>query len=183
MAFVIPMFTAAASAVGSLFGAGAAAAPAAAATTAAAGFSWSQMLGFGGALVSGLGTVAQGMAASQAADYNAAVQRQQAQIEQNKGIAAANQQALDRRQKLAGIRAGAAQSGFEAEGSIDDLLDTANKTGVLAEMTALYDGSLRARGLRMSAELNQAQSKNALFGGVLGGGASILSGFSKAYLG
>lgn len=183
MAFIVPMVTSAVSAIGSIFGAGAAAAPAAAATTAATGFSWSQILGFGGALVSGAGTIAQGIAASEAAKYNAKVQEQQAQIEQNKGIAAANAKALERRQRVAGIRAGAVQSGLEIDGSVDDLLRTAETTGVLEEMTLLNDASLRARGLRMSAELNRAQAKNSLFGGLLGGSGSLLTGFSKAYLG
>lgn len=64
-----------------------------------------------------------------------------------------------------------------------DILDTVETQGTLEGLTAIYDGSVRAQGLRSSAELNRANARNSLTAGYLNAGTSLLSGFSRAYTG
>ncbi|MEN6527588.1 MAG: hypothetical protein ABFD65_13985 [Candidatus Polarisedimenticolia bacterium] len=185
MAFLVPVFTAAASAIGGLFSAGGAAAGAAGAGAAAAGsgFSLGTALSVGSTLLGAVGAVAQGQAASNAAKYNAQVQQQQAQMELDQAAVRATDAATRTRQRVAATRAGSLQNGFEADGSVADILNTVETQGTLEGLTALYDGSVRAQGLRASAELNRANARNSLTAGYLNAGTSLLSGFSRAYTG
>lgn len=190
MAFLIPIGAAIASGVGSLFGGAAAAGGAAAGGAAAAaggaaaigsGFSLGTALTIGSTALGVAGTLAQAQAQKKAANYNAAVQEQQATIEQQKGAAKATELAQRTRQRLAGTRAAALESGLELTGSVSDVLDTVNQQGALDSMTALWDSSTRAQGLRASAELERAKGKSAVSAGYLGAGSSLLTGFSKLY--
>lgn len=184
MAFLIPIGAAIASSVGSLFGGAAAGGAAAAAGGAAAiggGFSLGTALTIGSTALGVAGTLAQAQAQKKAANYNAAVQEQQAQIEQQKGAARATEISQRTRQKMAGVRAASIQSGLELTGSVSDVLDTVNQQGALDSMTALWDSSTRAQGLRSSAELERAKGKSAITAGYLGAGSSLLTGFSKLY--
>ncbi len=92
MAFLIPVVSSVASAIGSVFGAGTAAAGATAAT-AGSGFSLGTALTVGSTLIGTLGALQQGQAASDAAKYNAEVQRQQADQENQNAAARASEQA------------------------------------------------------------------------------------------
>lgn len=186
MAFLIPLGTAIASSVGTLFSGaaaagGAAAAAGGAAATIGSGFSLGTALTIGSTALGVAGTLAQAQAQKKAANYNAAVQEQQAQIEQQKGAARATEISQRTRQKMAGVRAASIESGLELTGSVSDVLDTVNQQGALDSMTALWDSSTRAQGLRSSAELERAKGKSAVTAGYLGAGSSLLTGFSKLY--
>lgn len=183
MAFLIPVFTAIGSAVGSVFGGTAAAAGAtgAAAATAGTGFSLSTALTVGSTLLGAVGAIQQGQAAKDAAEYNAQVQEQQSKIAQDQGAAKATEIAARTKQRLAGARAGSIQNGLELDGSVTDVLDTVRKQGALDELTALYDSNLRAQGLRQSAAAERAKGSNAVAASYLGAGTSLLTGFSKLY--
>jgi len=184
MAFLIPIGAAIAGAAGSLFGGAAAVGGAAAAAGGAAigtGFSLGTALTIGSAALGGAGTLAQAQAQKKAANYNAAVQEQQATLEQQKGAAKATEIAGRTKQRLAGARAASMESGLELTGSVSDVLDTVNQQGVLDSMTALWDSSTRAQGLRNSAELERSKGKSAVTAGYLGAGSSLLTGFSKLY--
>lgn len=183
MAFLVPVFTAVTSAVGSIGSAlGVGGAAAAGATAAGSGFSLGTALTIGSTALGVAGTLAQAQAQKQAANYNAAVQEQQAQIEQQKGAARATEISQRTKQKLAGVRAASIESGLELSGSVSDVLDTVNQQGTLDAMTALWDSSTRAQGLRNSAELERAKGKSAVTAGYLGAGSSLLTGFSKLYV-
>lgn len=192
MAFMIPIAAAASTAIGGLFSAGAAAGGVAAGAGAAAAgagglfgtsLSLGSVLSLGSAALGAVGAVQQGQAASKAANYNAQVQMQQAQMEQDQAGARATDAATRTRQRAAATRAGAIQNGFETDGSVADLLNTVETQGTLEGLTALYDGSVRAQGLRSSAETNRAGGSNAAAAGYLNAGTSLLSGFSRAYMG
>ena len=177
MAFLVPVFTA----IGSTLGAGGAAAGTAAA--AGTGFSLSSAFTVGSAFLGALGSLSQGQAAANAADYNAQVQEQQADMEQQQAGARATEVATRTRQRVAATRAGAVQNGFETDGSVSDILNLVETQGALEGLTSLYDGDVRARGLRNSAELSRANARNSLSAGYLNAGTSILTGFSRAYTG
>lgn len=182
MAFILPVFTAIGSALGSIGGAlGVGGAAAGAAGAAGAGFSLGTALTIGSTALGVIGAIGQGQAANKAAKYNAIVQEQQAQTEQQKGAARATEIATRNRQKMAGARAASIENGLELDGSVSDVLDTINQQGTLDAMTALWDSSARAQGLRASAELERAKGDSAQRAGYLGAGQSLLSGFSKLY--
>lgn len=187
MAFLIPIGTAIASGigsigagVGSLLG-GAAAAAGGAAATIGTGFSLGTALTIGSTALGVAGTLAQAQAQKKAANYNAAVQEQQAQLEQQKGAAKATEISQRTKQRMAGARAASIESGLELSGSVSDVLDTVNQQGTLDAMTALWDSSTRAQGLRSSAELERSKGKSAVTAGYLGAGSSLLTGFNKLY--
>ena len=186
MAFLLPVFAAVGSAVGSVFTGGAAAAGAAGAAAGAAGvagssFSLGTALTVGSTLLGAVGTIGAGQAQENAAEYNAKVQEQQAQIANDQAGAKASEIATRTRQKQAGVRAASLESGLELSGSVNDVLDTVQSQGTLDAMTAIYDGTTRAQGLRNSVELERAKGKSAASASYLGAGSSLLTGFSKLY--
>lgn len=161
MAFILPAFTA----IGSFLGGGTSA------------------LSIGGAILSAGGTLVSAIAGSNAANYNAKVAEQQAKVEEDKAAARASNEATKTRLRAAATRAGSLQNGFELDGSVLDLIDTVETQGKLDELTAMWDGTTRAQGLRNSAELSRSQARGAMIGGLIGAGNSFLSGYSKSYLG
>lgn len=179
MAFVVPVFSAIGSAVGSVFGGTAVAGTAAAGTT--SGFSLGTVLTVGSTLLGAAGAIQQGQAAKQAAEYNAQVQEAQAKVAQDQGAAKATEIAQRTKQQLAASRAGSMENGLELDGSVSDVLDTVQKQGALDELTALYDSNIRAQGLRQSAEAERAKGSNAVAASYIGAGSSLLTGFSKLY--
>lgn len=179
MAFMLPIFTAIGSSLGSVLGAGGAAV----AGGAASGFSLSTALTIGSSLLGAAGAIQQGQAAKQSAEYNAQVQEQQARVAQDQGTAKATEIAQRTRQRLAATRAGSIENGLELEGSVSDVLDTVQRQGALDELTALYDSNMRAHGLRQSAEAERSKGSGAVAASYLGAGTSLLTGFSKAYQG
>lgn len=179
MAFLVPVFSAIGSAVGSVFGGTAVAGTAAAGTT--SGFSLGTVLTVGSTLLGAVGAIQQGQAAKQAAEYNAQVQEAQAKVAQDQGAAKATEIAQRTKQRLAASRAGSIENGLELDGSVSDVLDTVQKQGALDELTALYDSNIRAQGLRQSAEAERAKGSNAVAASYIGAGSSLLTGFSKLY--
>ncbi len=182
MAFLLPVFAAVGSAVGSVFTGGAAAGAAAgAAGVAGSSFSLGTALTVGSTLLGAVGTIGAEQAQKNAAEYNARVQEQQAQIANDQAGAKASEIATRTRQKQAGVRAASLESGLELSGSVSDVLDTVQSQGTLDAMTAIYDGTTRAQGLRNSVELERAKGKSAVTASYLGAGSSLLTGFSKLY--
>lgn len=165
-------------------GAAAAGTAAVAGTAAAAvgtGFSLSTALSIGSAALGVVGSLAAGSAGKQSADYNAQVMEQQALVTQQQGASKATEIAVRNRQKMAAIRGGALENGLELSGSVNDVLDTANTAGTLDQITALYDSTTRASGLRQNASMERVRGDNAMTASYINAGTSLLSGFSKAY--
>lgn len=157
MAFLAPVFTAVSGALGGT-------------------------LGLVGAGLTAVSSVSAGNAAARAASYNAAVKEDQAKTESLQAAAKATEYATRTRQKQAGVRAGAIQSGLELDGSVNDILTAVGEQGTLDRLTALYDGNQRARGLRASARLDRAEAKGARIGGLINAVSGITSTVSQGYL-
>lgn len=157
MAFLAPVFTAVSGALGGT-------------------------LGLVGAGLSALGSISAGNAAAKSAEYNAAVKMDQAKTENMQAAAKATEYATRTRQKQASVRAGAIQSGLELDGSVNDILTAVGEQGTLDQLTALYDGNLRARGLRASARLDRAEAKGARWGGIINAVSGITSNVAQGYL-
>ena len=179
MAFLVPVVTAVGSAIGSAFGVGSTVA--AGTATATSGFSLGTALTVGSTLLGTLGTLQQANAASNAASYNAEIQRQQADQELRNAEAKATEKSTRTRQKLAATRAGAIQSGLETDGSVADILNVVETQGALEELTALYEGTTKARGLRASAQLNDANARSSRTSGFINAGTTLLTGVNKLY--
>lgn len=140
-------------------------------------------LAVGSTLISAVGAIRQGNAAAAAARYDAQVKEVQANQALDQGAARASNEVVKTRQRVAAARAGAVQNGFEVEGSVTDILDTVERQGELESLTAMYEGGVRAQGLRQGAEVDRATARNAQTAGYFGAATSILSGASRAYTG
>jgi hypothetical protein len=148
------------------------------------------------AAVGAVGAIQQGNAASasaksqaHAADYNAAVSRNQAQ--QSLQVSAAEQLALSRKQRqFFGMqRAAIAQSGTGFGGSNADILE---QSGTLAELELLniaYEGDLRSKGFMAQSTLDTFQAgaarrnaSAARTAGYLGAGAVFANAARRSIL-
>ena len=74
------------------------------------------------------------------------------------------------------------QSGLGLDGSVNDILTAVGEQGMLDQLTALYDGNLRARGLRAGAALDRAEAKSSRIAGYVGAASGITSSVSSGYL-
>lgn len=128
-----------------------------------------------------IGTGASALASANAAEFQADLQRQQAQTAQDQASVKATEVARDSKQRFSAARAGALQNGFELTGSMNDLLEQTERQGELDYLTAVYDGSAAATGLRASAKMSERSAEGALIGGALGAGAQALGGVGKYY--
>lgn len=147
----------------------------------AAGGTAASVAGIAGTAMSVLGVGAQALAAHNSAEFQAKLAQTQAKQVQDQASVKASEVARNTRQESASIRAGALQSGFDLSGSMADILDQSERQGQLDYLTAVYDGSVQATGLRATASNYKRQGKNAIIGGVLGMGAQALGGVADAY--
>lgn len=135
-----------------------------------------------GAAVSAVGAVQQGQAAKKAANYNAAVQRQNAEIATSDAALRARQ--IDRTNILRSgqIRAAhGASGGASDQGSVLDVLGDVATQGELEKQDALYKGDLAARGYSNTASLDSVAGDNAAASGYMKAGGELLSGAARYY--
>lgn len=137
----------------------------------------------GGAAVKAVGSIFQGEAASQAADYNAQVAQQNAVIAQQQGAAAAEAQSRDAQRKIGSMVAGYGASGVEgSSGSPMDVLADSARMATLDNLTTKYNYALKAQGFGNSATLDEMNSQTSLTSGVLnavGTGMSAYGTYTK----
>lgn len=134
-----------------------------------------------GTTVSVLGTGASALASANAADFQAKLAATQAQQASDQAAVKASEVARDSRQRVSALRAGALQNGFELTGSMNDLLNQAERQGQLDYLTAVYEGTVQSRGLNATATMYKRQKGAALIGGALGMGAQALGGVADIY--
>lgn len=130
--------------------------------------------------MSAIGSVQQGYAAKQQADYNA-------KVAESNTAAARQQAALDEstsRKKselaLGAIRARAAANTGDIEGSALDILADSAAEAELEALVLRYGGEVKAKQSEGEAALNRARGKNAVFAGYVGAGTALLAGGGKA---
>lgn len=134
------------------------------------------------AVVGAVSAIQQGKAAKSAANFNAAIADQNAQI--SRADAAAQAQQIDRENymRLGAIRAAQGKSGGAAgEGSVLDVLGDAAAQGELDKQYAIYQGEQRARGYTNTASLDRYSGRNAQTAGYMKAGTELLGGGAKAY--
>lgn len=150
----------------------------------AVGLTAGQALSGLGALVSAGGTIASGVAANNAAKYEA----QQMEIKAAEERAAATREAqqkrregelvMSRQQALAA--ASGAGAGTDAPTIVKLMTDTAKESEYNA-LTARYGGESRARGLLDSAKARRTSGRSSLMGSVIGGFGEGAAGLGRAF--
>lgn len=130
--------------------------------------------------VQAIGAIQQGRAAKRAADYNAAIDTQNAQIAREDAALQAAQQDRENRLRAGAIRAAGGASGLTSD-SVFDVLGDAAAQGELQKQYILYQGEQRARGYVNTASLERMSGKQALSSSYFQAGSDLLSGGAKAY--
>lgn len=138
------------------------------------------MLTIAGAVVSAVGSIAQGNAQAAAADYNAKIsERNRVTTLEQTYTEIENQRAKNR--KLQGeIRAAYGANGFEMSGTpLDVMSDTvAEQEYDIAKQK--YVGRVKAQGFTEQAALSRLEGKSAKKAGYIGAASSLIGGFSDA---
>lgn len=135
-----------------------------------------------GAVASGIGTIMQGQAQSEAMKYNAQVQEIAARTAINQSAAKAQEIERKNRVRTSQMVAGAAGSGFSLTGSVGDAIDYAGDLGTLDALTEVYNGQVEAVGHRNQAALDRFSAKNAMRAGLIGGVTGIIGGVGKSFM-
>lgn len=142
------------------------------------------------AAVGAISSISQGNAAAaaarsqaQALDYNAAVERQNAQIALQQGNANEEAQRRQARRVLGAQRAGLTEAGLSG-GTAGDLVSQSAADAELDALNIRYGAQLQATGHLNSATLDQQQARQARknasaaqTAGYIGAGAAALSGY------
>jgi hypothetical protein len=134
------------------------------------------------AVVGAVGAIQQGKAAKAAADFNATINMQNAEIARADAAMQAQQIGRENYLRLGAVRAAQGKSGGAAgEGSVLDVLGDVAAQGELEKQYALYQGEQRARGFQNTATLDTFSGRQAEKAGYLKAGTELLSGGAKAY--
>jgi hypothetical protein len=147
----------------------------------AIGSGLSSVLSIGSTILGVMGTLAQAQAQSNAAEYNAKVNKINAQTSTEQAATVAAQKNRETRQRIAQGTGAVMQNGFEVSGSPLDVLNQAQDQGNLDYLTAVYSGQVKAAGYKNQAEMDMAESKNALAAGAIGAASQLFSGMSNIY--
>lgn len=131
--------------------------------------------------VTAVGAISSGMAASDAAERNAAINARNAEIATQQGNADAAQQKRINELRMGSIRAGYGASGVGAEGSPLDVLASSAAQGELDVQNIKYNASLKSMGYTDNAGADQARASGAMSSGIYNAAGIALSGGTKAY--
>lgn len=134
-----------------------------------------------GAAMSAVGAIQQGKAAKAAAEFNATISRQNAQITREQTVQAVRQADREQYLRMGAIRAAQGASGGKAEGSVLDILADTAAQGELERQDIIYRGALAERGHLNTATLDEFSGKNAERASYLQAGSELLQGAGNAY--
>lgn len=136
-----------------------------------------------GAGVSAYSSIQSGKAAEESGKYNAAVERNNAKMAQDRANYEADR--LRKRNMLirGKQRAAFAKSGVEISGSADDVIFDTELEGALDIQAAKYAGRAAATAHAARARLDLFEGANAKRAGMFNAGATILGGLSDAAVG
>lgn len=128
-----------------------------------------------GAATSAYGAYSQGQAQSDAANYNAKVEENNAGAAYQQSKFDANQIADATRRNVAKQRAAMAASGFDANtGSFSDITADTKRQGEMTRLARLYQGKLGINRAMSQAQLDSMDASASMTAGYLGAGSSIL---------
>lgn len=134
------------------------------------------------AVIGAVSAIQQGRAQQAAANYNAQISMQNAEISRADAEMQAAQVQRENVLRLGAIRAAQGASGGAAgEGSVLDVLGDVAAQGELERQFVLYQGEQRARGFTNTAQLDRYSGQQARSAGYLRAGTELLSGGARAY--
>lgn len=133
-----------------------------------------------GTVVSVMGVLNQGQQAKQAAEYNAAVARNNAIAARQQAAANAAAQERKSRQQIGAMRAAYGASGVGLEGSPIDVLENSAAMAELDRQNILYAGTLKAQGYESTAGQELMRGENAVTSSYFAAGSALLSGMGKS---
>ena len=138
-----------------------------------------EILGLAGAALSGIGSIAGGIAASNASEAQAKAAERQASEERAASQREAVQRSKEARLVMSRQQAVAGASGAGAtDPTVLKLMGDVAGQGYNNSQAALYEGESRGRALEDQAAISRMQGRQARLAGFIGAGTSILSGFS-----
>lgn len=123
--------------------------------------------------------VQSGAAQKDAAEFNAAVARNDAIAAQQQAASESRQLSRRNRLRAASRRARYAASGIELSGSAEDVMFDSAVQDELERQNALYRGELRAGRSKAEAGLQEAAGRNAVTSSYLSAGGTLLSGVGQ----
>lgn len=135
-------------------------------------------LPFAAAAVSATGTLLQGAAEGNAAEYNAEVNAQNASSTRQQGVAAVQRQRREGERALGSIRANYGASGITMDGSPMDVFAASAAEAELDARNVAYDYEMKARGFDAEASLQRSRANNVRTGAVFSAAGQLLG--SKA---
>ena len=156
--------------------------PSIAAVAAAAG-SASSAIGIGASVLGAVGSVVTGVAGAKAAEYNKAVDLQQAKTSTEQAAYKAAAIEKQTRLRTQATQGAMLQNGLELSGSATDLVNAERDQGHLDALTAIYDGTVRANNATNAAKLESRKAANSYLSGFIGAGTKLMSGVADAYKG
>lgn len=136
-----------------------------------------QMVGAG---VAAKNAAQQGRAAKAAHDFNAFIDRQNAEIAHEQTVQQVRQADREQFLRMGAIRAAAGASGGKAEGSVLDVLADTAAQGEIERQDIIYRGALTERGFRNSAYVEQVTGLQAKGQAYMQAGTELLQGAGNA---
>lgn len=131
--------------------------------------------------VMAVGTIANGVAQSNASKYQANVATQNATAAQQQAQQAALLQERKTKQMLGATTAAYGASGVTTEGSPLDVLASSASAAELDRQTILYQGHVRAAGYTSDAQLDKMAASSAMTNAGFSAAGALLSGGAKVY--
>lgn len=136
---------------------------------------------FAGAAVSAVGAIQQGKAAKAAGQFNATINRQNAEITREQTIQQVRQHDREQYLRMGAIKAAQGKSGGTAAGSVLDILADTAAQGEIQRQDIVYRGALAERGYLNTATLDETSGANAEKASYLAAGSELLQGAGSAY--
>lgn len=137
-------------------------------------------LAIAGTVMSVMGALQQGKAASNAAKFNASVADRNALIARQQAEEDVNRQRRDTRRRMGSIRARFGASGVDLAGSPLDVIEDSAAEAELDALTIQHQGELKAQGFDINASMSRTRAKTERQAGFMRAGTALLSGASKA---
>jgi hypothetical protein len=137
------------------------------------------VLAIAGTAVSAAGSIIGGIQASNTAKAQADIAEQQA----NEQRAVSQREAARRAKEAKYIQSQQLQRAAASGGGADDptvlaLMGDVGAESSYQQRAAIYEGETKGRGLEHQAALDRWQAKQAMYGGFIGAGSSVISGLS-----
>lgn len=132
-----------------------------------------------GGAIGAVSSIQQGEAAEKSAQFNAAVERNNAQIATDQARYQADRVRRRNLLLLGTQRAGYAKAGVTSGGTPEDVMFDSSTEGELDALAALYSGRVNSASLAARARLTESEGANLKSASQISAGASLLGGISQ----